>query len=219
YCLSLSDGGKTLVSQGSDYVRIWQLSADQKTIKAKGQKGLPGPFERVTLSPDGAVLAYSSTDLPILLWEAATGKQLAKLGTKQPSLSQLAFSPDGRALAAKEYGRGKVHLWDLTTRKELPCLEERDIETTECIAFSPDGRLLAVGGSDGVISLWEIASAKKVARFQGPKRIHSLAFSPDGRTVAAGDGEHCTILVWDVAGRFAEDKQRPGALMPSKELA
>jgi WD40 repeat protein len=217
--LSFSDGGKILASTNrAGTVRIWKLSTDQRTLKAQGEK----PLYRIgglALSPNGTVLASSSNDLPLGLWEAATRKQLGKLAKKPPFFSPLCISADRGTLAAKVFGGEMVCLWNLTTRKELATLEQSDIEAAKCIALSPDGRLLALGGYDGVTSLWEVASAQKVARFQGPKKIHSLAFSPDGRTVAAGDGEDCTIVIWDVTGRAAEDKQRPGALMPSKELS
>src|SRR5205085_11066971 len=69
-----------------------------------------------------------------------------------------------------------------------------------CPVFSPDSRMLASGGFDGVVQLWEIVTGKERRAFhghQGP--IEALVFSPDGKTLASGSAD-TTILLWDVAG-------------------
>jgi WD40 repeat protein len=63
----------------------------------------------------------------------------------------------------------------------------------------PDGRVLATGGRDGRIHLWDLQGAQETAPLIGHTDVvASLAFSPDGQTLASGgwDGK---VRLWSVA--------------------
>lgn len=88
-----------------------------------------------------------------------------------------------------------------------PHREAELVEHTDAvlsIAFSPDARLLASGGQDRRILLWDVASRTVSGRpFAGLRdAVRSVAFSPDGHTLAGGvrDG---TIVLWDVRAQDA----------------
>jgi WD40 repeat protein len=67
------------------------------------------------------------------------------------------------------------------------------------VGFSLDGKLLATGGDDRVIHLWDVETGAEVRRLESaPGFIRTVAFSPDGTQLAsAGDGDE--VLLWDVA--------------------
>jgi WD40 repeat protein len=70
------------------------------------------------------------------------------------------------------------------------------------VAFSPDGRLLATGGRDGAVRLWDVAARRMVT---APLRGHTadvtrVAFSPDGSTLASASFDR-TVRLWSVSRR------------------
>src|SRR2546430_5324138 len=58
------------------------------------------------------------------------------------------------------------------------------------LAFSPDGRMLASGGMDRTVRLWELSTWQERRRYEGHLGgISKLAFSADGLTLASGSGD------------------------------
>jgi WD40 repeat protein len=67
------------------------------------------------------------------------------------------------------------------------------------IAISPDGSLVAAGGLDGLVTVWEVAT-RRVRTFAGHTRpVSAVAFAPDGQTLASGGGDD-TLRLWDLTG-------------------
>src|SRR5215831_9485829 len=63
----------------------------------------------------------------------------------------------------------------------------RHSEHVHAIAFSPDGKLMATGGGDSVIRLWDAASGELRGRLTGhEKNVSAVAFAPDGETLVSG---------------------------------
>jgi serine/threonine protein kinase len=65
------------------------------------------------------------------------------------------------------------------------------------VAFDGGGRLAVSGDWDGKVLLWEVATGKRVAAFQGgDKTVRCVAITPDGKRIAAGGGDF-SVRLWD----------------------
>lgn len=132
------------------------------------------------------------------------------LGGAGKPTNGLAFSPDGRTLAATSGHDKEVVLWNVAHGDRRATLPAKDLVGAP--VFSPDGRTLAVGEGDplngGRVVLWDVARRKRLAALTDGKGIAGPAFSPDGRILAtAGIDETVRsypsgkVVLWDVATR------------------
>jgi WD40 repeat protein len=90
------------------------------------------------------------------------------------------------------------------TEAAAPPLAEVPLASLVCsarevtaLAFSPDGQVLAVGGEEREVHLWDVVRKEKRRTLAPSDRTDALAFSPDGKTLASA-GEANPIRLWDV---------------------
>jgi WD40 repeat protein len=133
----------------------------------------------------------------VKLWDVAAGTQVASLEAHKLPVMCVAFSPDGRLLAAGSNDQ-TITIWDVATRQARRTLIGHNSYVISA-AFSPDSRRLASGSAWGSIRLWDASSGRQMQLLEGQAlAVHAVAFSPDGGTLASGHREGC-IKLWDPA--------------------
>jgi eukaryotic-like serine/threonine-protein kinase len=218
--LSYSPDGRWLVEAQMDKVLLHDLrSKDQpRILSTHGTRC-------AVFSPDGQTIAGGLDD-QVNLWQVETGRLLAALPGSPDEIGSMAFSPDGRWLAAGcgcptdfiDVGPRKIMLFDVKNQKK-----HRSFPTptpVSAVSFSPDGKRLAAAGHDGTIRLWDVASWDEIGRWKGPANTAyaSILFLSDDQ-LAAGRSSG-TIDLWDVkTGRLASSLRGHSGCVPVMALS
>ncbi len=190
-------------------VRIWETTTGTVVHWLNEERG--GHTDSVTdavFSPDGRMLASSSADRSIILWDVASGQVIRRLLGHGDWINRLAFTPDGRRLLSCS-GNFLITIIPLPF---LPASEDTtvrlwDVETGELLRIfgsdgaghrgpvmslrlSPDGRFAASGDATGLIIIWDVETGQEVRRLESPGDwVNSLDFDPDGRLLISGLGK------------------------------
>src|SRR5205823_4631006 len=73
-----------------------------------------------------------------------------------------------------------------------------ETDTIHAVAFDPDSKLLAGGGEDKKVRIWDMSNNKLKWTLAGPKgMVRKVAFSKDGKTLAAS-ADDGGLFLWDV---------------------
>jgi WD40 repeat protein len=115
-----------------------------------------------TFSADGKLFAVASTLGFARLWETGTLQEMATFRDFLLGVHSVAFSPDGKRLAAGSNGQEALKLWDIESHQELIALEGQG-SLFHPSAFSPDGNLLGSSNVNGVLHLWRAPSWAEIA--------------------------------------------------------
>jgi WD40 repeat protein len=204
YGVYLPGGERVLTSDGDGTLRLWDSRTGDEFLRMNScGAGLPNPYCRTALSPDGRYLLTGNFNGRVELRHAETGKELRTLARSSPPAARVAIAhvqfapPDGRyALAAGE--DGKLLMWDAQTGEELWELSGHTA-TINDVDFAPlYGRYALSSSADATVRLWDIQTGHELRRLAGHKgQVYGVAFSPDGKKVLTG-GADSTARLWDV---------------------
>jgi len=194
---SPADTGLLLIGQDLT-VHNWDF---QKRQLERVLPALPAPgwgTGLVTLSSDRQRIAFLEGER-IRVLDLTTGSEIAVLGAFPGGTWSLAFSPDGKLLAAGPSSAEtstEIKLFSLASGQELRRLVGH-VSWVPALTFTPDGKQLVSAGADQTIRIWDVAQGREQVALHGHlSEIYRVTVSSDGNTIVSGckDG---TILIWD----------------------
>ncbi|MEX0269344.1 WD40 repeat domain-containing protein [Leptolyngbyaceae cyanobacterium UHCC 1019] len=210
--LTSSADGQLVASSHGKTIQLWSLP----TAMLKNM--LTGHTDWITdlaFSPDQTLLASSSLDQTIKLWNVAQGTLVASFQSGR--VTSLAFSPDGSRLASgsrlQQWADGAtspegVQVWEVATGQLLYTL---DAGLVNDLAFNPDGRSLAAGAQK--TTLWDLATRTQRYTFNSGE-LNALSFVDRQILITGSDGVKGQggIKLWNVqSGRFIRAIDSVGA--------
>jgi serine/threonine protein kinase/WD40 repeat protein len=209
HCLAFSADGKTLVTGGREgLTHLWDTETWTKTTLAGVQ---PDGVRGVAVFPDGLRIASAGHDSTLYVRDREGGKKTWRF--EGQAVTRVIVSDDGRRVVATTDAVAKapvVRVIEPDARSDRKLLGHSD--HVNAAALRKDGRLLATGGSDGLVIVWDLDSkeGRRVVLHHGllTGTIWSIAFAPDGRHLAVGT-ESGLVLMFRLPG----PKEDPGPWM------
>lgn len=207
----LATGAVQRTIPGDGYAaRVLVLSPDDRTAwAARGHGGIAqidlvqgsvvrvlpttGTVGAMELSPDGRELHVAS-GASVEVWDATDGHPVRRIPDPTSSASDVSVSPDGGLVAITT--TPAVRLVDRTSGRDRSVLG--DLQSAGPVAWLPDGRSLLVGGQDGTVRRWDVATSRAVQSFEGLQApvedVHVLAGATHAMAIANG-----VVRVWNLA--------------------
>ncbi|MEG5040387.1 MULTISPECIES: serine/threonine-protein kinase [unclassified Microcoleus] len=112
-------------------------------------------------------------------------------------VNAIALSPDGQTLVSASFGT--IRIWNVRTGRLVRTLNSvHSKESVKTLAVSPDSSILASGGGDKNVILWDLKTGRRMRTIPAHKAsVNAIAFSRDGQTLASGSDDK-TIRLWNV---------------------
>jgi WD40 repeat protein len=187
--------------------RIWDTATGREIARLQHDN----PVSAIAVSRDGQRLATVTADGGVRVWDTGTWSRLGELSAGAPVIEQfspdggnefaesqaqaIAFSPDGRYLAAARFDDAAARIWDVATGVRVADLSHGGVVLG--VTFSPDGRYIATSSADGGLRIWDPKTGQELGRFtiQLGSPAFVAAFSPDSRYLATGGFGYATYVV------------------------
>jgi WD40 repeat protein/predicted Ser/Thr protein kinase len=193
-------------------IHLWQTASGWKARSLSGHEGL---ITGLAFSPDGKWLYSSGYDGTIRIWEIGLNTRLflaqiinCKSFQTIPDAHSgwvcgISLSADGKYLASVGWD-GTVKLWNVAKGVLSRTLTGHQ-GSTQAVAFSPTGKMLASSGSkDKTVRLWSAINGEELLTLKRTSgSTQSIAFSPDGNFLATAQTD-AKIKLWRVNGELID---------------
>ncbi len=197
-CLSADGTRLVAVDRTNLMVQVWSLPSLTSTVLTNSE----AHYYNLALNADGTLIAFSSANPfwgfcgQVTLWNVGTERR--EVVQDQSDSVCLAISPDGQWLVSGHFS-GELCWWRLADRRLVVRFRAHS-GSIFALGFSPDSKILATGGTEELICLWEPGTTNRLESWADVGTITGLAFSEDGQKLASASYGR-TAKLWDLNRR------------------
>ncbi len=167
--------------------------------------GWPTGTEQMDFAANLERYAVADDEGNVSVRRVADHGETARLpGFGKPDYNGVVLSPDGRYLAHRGGGEGRLKLWRLDGSKPELILEESTGEHPSDVSFRPDGRQLAIAQPGASVRIYDTTAGRLVKEIPTPGRVQPLAFHPRLPRLAIGTETGVRILDVNTGAVLAE---------------
>lgn len=196
--LAYSDDGRVLVTAGKDgTLKVWNASSSTLVRTIELDDGAA-----VSLALAGSRAVTGHVDGAVVIWDYDKAEKVAQFKRNDAEVWSVTFAGSPNRIAASSHD-WKVTLWDAANPSTPVHVLDAHDNAAQAVAFfaSANGPMLATGGADKTVKLWNLDSMDQVRRYRGHRDfVTALAFSPNGRMLASA-GLDGSIRLWSTASR------------------
>jgi WD40 repeat protein len=174
------DGGYVLKFENSGVLSCVALRDQQERWHCQTGRGLWS----LNFQPEGKYFAAYYLQSPVVEVRSLDTGELVRTLTHPSDLTSLAWSPNGKTLAAGVES-GRIFTWDITSAAEPGNWRAQD-DSVVALGFAPSGRWLITAGWDGSIRLWTLPECRLAVVGRGYTPLYQVQFDPDERWLGCG---------------------------------
>ena len=154
------------------------------------------PIWSVVMSPDDEIVASSSGDKRVKVWNLKTGSLIFSFPDHSDTIYSIDISSDGKKLVSGSADQ-TIKIEDLDTGDLINTLNGHT-GAIRSVKITPDGKKIVSGSYDTTVKIWDLKTGKLIKTLSGhTAEVISVDISRDGRYIASG-GKDNNIKVWDL---------------------
>lgn len=204
--------GRLFASGGQDgKVRLWDVVEGKETAALDGGAAWVEKVAWSDLSKQGRPVLASAAGRVLRFW-SESGDLLREFTDAPSTLTDLAWKPGKRLLAAAAYGGARLYHPDHEEPGGVLAWQGSSL----VLAWSPNGQMLATGDQDSTVHFWYVHERRDLQMWGYQTKVRELAWDRNGRYLATGGGPDVTV--WDCGGRKGPEGTRPQQLQIHEDL-
>jgi WD40 repeat protein len=196
------DAKRVASAQLDGTVRLWALGEKEPLAVIDEHASTVA----LAFTPTGGEFVTAGEDGKLVVWDAKTGKRVARLAERAGALVAVSISADGKEVLVAT-GTGEVQVWNLGTHERTKRIPPPDLGPQVEVVTVSAGPRLAAAATGRTVRVWDLTNGKLLARVEHPKRyeVRSISIAPDGKSVLTGAtdpiADRTEVALWTLPKR------------------